>query len=88
MSLPLAEPRERLCEDMLTRLKDVLRRANYHRLSRDEIQRAMDAALPVAGGVRMRVVFDAPSVDRGLCSRRRGTQKSFRSWRSAFRMDK
>ncbi len=44
MSLPLAEPRERLCDEMLDRLKDVLRRANYHRLSREEIQRAMHAA--------------------------------------------
>ncbi len=83
MSLPLAEPRERLCEDVLERLKDVLRRANYHRLSREEIQHAMDAAS--RWGVRMRVDFDSLKLIEVYARGNVMAQKSFRSWRHAFR---
>ncbi len=57
LSVPLSEQREKLCDQMLERLADVLRRANYRRLSRDEIQHAMEAAS--RWGVRMRVNFEA-----------------------------
>lgn len=84
MSLPLAEPRERLCDDMLSRFKDVLRRANYHRLSREEIQQAMDAAS--RWGVRMRVDFNSLKLIEVYARGNVITQKSFRSWRHAFRL--
>lgn len=84
MSVPLAESRERLCEDMLTRLQDVLRRANYHQLSREEIQQAMDAAS--RWGVRMRVDFRALQMIEVYARGNVLTQKSFRSWRSAFQL--
>ena len=83
MNLPLAEPRENLCDEMLTRLADVLRRANYHRLSREEIQRAMDAAS--RWGVRMRVDFNALKLIEVYARGDVVTQKTFRNWRHGFR---
>lgn len=84
MSLPLADARERLCDDLFARLQDVLRRANYHRLSREEIQRAMDAAS--RWGVRMRVDFDSLKMIEVYARGNVVSQKSFRSLRYAFRV--
>ncbi len=84
MSLPLAEPRERLCAEVVEHLQDVLRRANYHKLGRDEIQRAMDAAS--RWGVRMRVDFNALRLIEVYARGDVLTQKSFRSWRRLFRL--
>ena len=84
MHVPLTDSRESLCDDLLKRLQDVLRRANYHRLSREEIQQALDAAS--RWGVRMRVNFDALKLIEVYARGQVFTQKNFRSWRHGFRL--
>jgi hypothetical protein len=84
LSVPLAEQREKLCSEMFTRLDDVLRRANYRRLSRTEMQEAMNAAS--RWGVRMRVDFDSLQSIEVYARGNVLTQKSFRSWRHLFRL--
>ncbi|MGN6133810.1 MAG: DUF3754 domain-containing protein [Aureliella sp.] len=83
LSVPVAEQRERLCADLMTRLADALQRANYHRLGQAAIERAMSAASQ--WGVRMHVDFNAlKSIEvyaRGSVT----TQKAYRNWRRLLR---
>lgn len=54
-SVPTAAHRDKLCEQLLSRLRDALHRANFHRLTDSDIQTALRAASQ--WGVRMRVDF-------------------------------
>ncbi|MEZ6133556.1 MAG: TMEM143 family protein [Pirellulaceae bacterium] len=84
MNTPTDDYRDRLCEELLERTRDTLRRANYRRLSPQEIQTALRAASQ--WGVRMRVNFSAL---RRLEVYTRGDVKgnrTFRSWRKFFRI--
>lgn len=85
LSVPIASQRERVVSDLIIRLEDALRRANYHRLSQEEIEQAMSAASQ--WGVRMRVNFKA--LDRIEVYARGNViaQKSLRRWRSLFRFE-
>ncbi len=85
MTVPTAEHRDRLADDLLKQLPDVLARANYHRLSREELEQAIQAAS--RWGVRMRINLAA--LDH-LEVYGRGSvvgQRSFRNWRRFFRRE-
>ncbi len=82
MTVPTAEHRDRLAGDLLKQLPDVLARANYHRLSREDIEQAIRAAS--RWGVRMRINLAA--LDH-LEVYGRGSvvgQRSFRNWKKFF----
>ncbi len=55
MSVPTAKHRDQLADETFSRLRDALHRANYQRLSPQDIQQALRAASQ--WGVRMRVNF-------------------------------
>ena len=54
--VPIPTQRDRMTEEVFTRMQDALKRANYRRLSPADIQQALRAASQ--WGVRMRVNFD------------------------------
>lgn len=83
LSVPLSAQRERMCTELLTRLDDTLRRANYHHLTQTEIEQAMSAAS--RWGVRMRVDFDSLKCIEVYARGNTVAQKSFRNWRHMFR---
>jgi hypothetical protein len=83
LSVPVSEERERMCTELLTRLDDTLRRANYHHLSQNEIEQAMSAAS--RWGVRMRVDFDSLKCMKVYARGSIVAQKSFRNWRRLYR---
>ena len=53
--VPIPAQRERMAEEVFTRIQDALHRANYRRLSQDDIEQALQAAS--LWGIRMRVNF-------------------------------
>lgn len=85
LSVPIASQRERVVTDLIIRLDDALRRANYHRLSQQDIERAMAAASQ--WGVRMRVDFKALNRIEVYARGNVIGQKSLRRWRSFFRFE-
>ena len=54
--VPIPKQRDRMAEEVFTRLQDTLKRANYRRLSPTDIQQALQAASQ--WGIRMRVNFN------------------------------
>jgi hypothetical protein len=83
MSVPLDEERDRRSEQLFERLHDALLRANYHRLGREDIERAMSAAS--RWGVRMQVNFDAlERIDVYARGNTLGIREA-RLWRNGFR---
>jgi hypothetical protein len=85
LSVPVAEERERIATDLIARLQAALERANYHRLSQQEIENAMSAAS--RWGVRMRVDFDALNRIEVYARGNVIGQKTFRNWRRLLRRE-
>jgi hypothetical protein len=85
LSAPVEAERERMCTDLIARLEGALRRANYHRLSQEEIERAMSAAS--RWGVRMRVDFKALNRIEVYARGDVIGQKAFRNWRRLLRAE-
>lgn len=83
LSVPIAEHRETICEAFSTRLRDVLRRANYRQLSEIEIQQAV--TLSTHWGVKMRVDFAALRQIEVYVRGHTIGQKALRHWRHFFR---
>ncbi len=85
LTVPTAESRNRLYDELFESTRDALDRANYRRLGPEQIQQAIDAASQ--WGVRMRMNFaQLRRLDvyaRGCVVGRRQT----RSWRKAFRAE-
>ncbi len=85
-SVPTPSERNNLVEELLDKTRDALQRANYHKLTQEDIQQAMDAASK--WGVRMRVQFDMLS-DLEIYGRGHVIgQREFRDWRNFFRLTK
>ncbi len=83
MTVPTHESRDRLARELCEQLPDVLQRANYHRLTEEQIEQAIRAAS--RWGVRMRIRLD--TLDH-LHVYGRGYvigQRSFRNWRNFYR---
>lgn len=82
---PIPSQRDRMSDEVFSRMQDALRRANYRRLSPADIQQAMRAASQ--WGIRMRVNFGTLQrlevYSRGSVI---GT-RARRSWRRAFRFE-
>lgn len=83
LSMPVEGERERMCSDLIARLEGALLRANYHRLSQQEIERAMSAAS--RWGVRMRVDFRELNRIEVYARGNVVGQKAFRNWRRLLR---
>ncbi|MFO1066477.1 MAG: DUF3754 domain-containing protein [Pirellulales bacterium] len=84
LSVPVLEERNRRCEELFGRIDDALQRANYHRLVREDIERAMSGA--TQWGVRMRVDFDAFDRVEVYARGNKIGKKSLRHWRRFFRL--
>ncbi|MEO8268984.1 MAG: DUF3754 domain-containing protein [Aureliella sp.] len=85
LTVPTPEHRDRLAKELFGQLPEVLARANYHRLSQTDIERAIKAAS--RWGVRMRINFAA--LDH-LEVYGRGSvigQRTIHSWRKFFRAE-
>ena len=85
-SIPTESHRDRLCGQLMQRLRDTLQRANFRQLSDDDIQQALQAASQ--WGVRMRIDF---SKLRLLEVYARGNvvgQREVRSWYRFFRAER
>ncbi len=85
-SVPTPTQRARLSNELLERTQEALKHANYHQLSRAEIDVALRAASQ--WGVRMRVNFSAMSI---LEVYARGSvigKRSIRRWTRLFRKEK
>jgi hypothetical protein len=83
--VPTSTHRDRMAEEVFTRIQDVLQRANYRRLSPQDIQEALQAASQ--WGIRMRVNFGTL---RRLEVYSRGSvigRRSRRNWRNFFRYE-
>jgi hypothetical protein len=85
LSDPDAAERERMTTDHIARQERALRRANYHRLSHEEIDKAMSAAS--RWGVRMRVDFNELNRIEVYARGQIVGQKLYRNWRRAFRSE-
>lgn len=85
LSMPVEAERDRMCSDLIARLEGALKRANYHRLSQQEIERAMSAAS--RWGVRMRVDFQALNRIEVYARGNIIGQKAFRNWRRLLRLE-
>ena len=85
LSVPVEAERERMCSELVGRLEGALRRANYHRLSQQEIESAMSAAS--RWGVRMRVDFNALNRIEVYARGHIIGQKAFRNWRRLLRLE-
>lgn len=83
--VPIPSQRDRLAEEVFTRMQDALRRANYRRLSPADIQQALRAASQ--WGIRMRVNFNTlhrlEVYSRGSVIGKRAR----RNWRKLFRYE-
>ncbi len=85
MTVPTPAHRDRLAADIFGQLPDVLARANYHRLSQAEIERAIKAAS--RWGVRMRINFAA--LDHIEVYGRGSVigQRTIHNWKKLFRAE-
>lgn len=84
-TVPTPASRDRLARDLFSKLPDVLHRANYHRLSQEQIEQAIRAAS--RWGVRMRIRFD--TLDH-LEVYGRGEvvgQRAIRRWQHFYRLE-
>jgi Protein of unknown function (DUF3754) len=83
--VPIAQQRDRMTEEVFARMQDTLKRANYRRLSPEDIQQALKAASQ--WGIRMRVNFN--TLQR-LEVYARGSvigMRARRSWRKLFKFE-
>lgn len=84
-TVPTPASRDRLARDLFSKLPDVLHRANYHRLSQEQIEQAIRAAS--RWGVRMRIRFDTLDhlevYGRGEVVGRR----EIRRWQNLYRLE-
>ncbi|MEM7479316.1 MAG: DUF3754 domain-containing protein [Planctomycetota bacterium] len=84
-SVPVGKERDRLAEELFDDLAQTLEDANYHKLSPQDIQNALNASSK--WGVRMRVGFRSlrrlEVYGRGLAIGKR----NFRNWKSFFRLE-
>ncbi len=85
MSVPTSEHRDRLVDEVFKRLADALHRANYRRLSQEDIQLALQAASQ--WGVRMRVNFDALARLEVYSRGEMIGKQSRRAWRKLLRQE-
>lgn len=85
LSVPTPHERERLVDELVDKTKDALHRANYVKLTEQDMREAMQAASQ--WGVRMRVDFRRL---KRLEVYARGSvigERHFRNWRKLFRED-
>ncbi len=85
MTIPTHASRDRLAHELFAQIPDVLQRANYHRLTAEQIDQAIKAAS--RWGVRMRIRLDALDhlevYGRGCVIGKR----SIRNWHNFFRLE-
>ena len=83
--VPIPSQRDRMAEEVFARIQDALHRANYRRLSQEDIEQALQAASQ--WGIRMRVNFDMlhrlEIYSRGSVIGKRAR----RSWRKRFKLE-
>lgn len=85
LTIPTHDRRDRLARELFDQMPDVLQRANYHRLTAEQIDQAIKAAS--RWGVRMRIRLDALDhlevYGRGCVTGKR----SVRNWHNFFRLE-
>ncbi len=85
MTVPTHDSRDRLAKELFQQVPDVLFRANYHRLTQEQIDQAIRAAS--RWGVRMRIRLDTLDhlevYGRGCVIGKR----SIRNWHNFFRLE-